>query len=432
MAAQSATVEAGKVHWNAFFTDPRLQALIKAALTHNRDLQIAAAKVAEARAQFGIVRADRVPTVNLSGAASSTRTPADLNGTGSPSMSERYDLSVTTVSFELDFWGRIKGLSEAAKSNYLSTEDAKRTVQLSLISDVATAYFTLIEMDAIAKLARASVQSREETLSLIGKGRDLGGAYDFEYQQASGILESARASLDSVAHQRNVAFNRLSYLVGDMPTDLPAGRSLYEQVVDTEIAPGLPGDVLLLRPDVMAAEEHLLAAHANIGAARAAFWPKVLLTAGIGVASKGLASLFDGDAWNFQPSISLPLFDGGRLAASVDIAEARKVIAVAEYEKTIQLAFREIADLLSARVSLGRQLKAANFNEMAQSKRLEIARARQAAGLISYLDVLEGQRELVAAQQAAVQVRRTQLESAAQLYKALGGGAALIANMGGA
>jgi multidrug efflux system outer membrane protein len=194
------------------------------------------------------------------------------------------------------------------------------------------------------------------------------------------------------------------------------------QGLDIEVAPGLPSDVRLMRPDVMAAEQRLRASNANIGAARAAFLPKVLLTASLGAASQGLAALYGGSAWTFQPAISLPLFDNGRTASGVDLAEARKVVAVAEYEKTIQLAFREVSDLLSSRVSLARQLKAASLNAKAQERRLQIATARYNAGLISYLEVLDSQREYISAQQVMVQMRRAQLDAVAQLYKALGGG----------
>ena len=232
-----------------------------------------------------------------------------------------------------------------------------------------------------------------------------------------------RSDLLSVEHQRVLARNRLNYLVGNVPLDLPPGLDLDHQGLSAGIAAGMPGDVLLQRPDVMAAELRLKAAHANIDAARAAFLPKVALTAGLGVASQGLSSLFNGFAWNFQPSIALPLFDDGRLSAGVDVAEARKVIAVADYEKTIQLAFREVADLLSAREALARQVQSAQLNEHAQSRRLEISLARHKAGLINVLEVLDGERNLVSAQQNTVQLRRAQLESAAQLYKALGGGA---------
>lgn len=417
-----ASRDAVKTHWRTFFPDSQLQTLIAAALENNRDLRIAAARVEEARAQYGVARADRLPTVNFLGAGNVTHTPADLTGTGSSSTSGRYDLQLSAVSFELDFWGRIAGLSEAARLSYLATEEARRAVQISLVAEVASAYFTWLQMQELTELARITVESREKTLTLIAKGRDLGGAYDYEYQQASGMLESARAGLDSMAHLTATSVNRLSFLVGQVPLVLSQGQSLDEQGLDSSLSPGLPAEVLLLRPDVMAAEQRLAAAHANIGAARAAFLPKVLLTTGLGAASQGLLSLLGGGAWSFQPAISLPLFDGGRLAAGVEIAEARKVIAVAEYEKTIQLAFREVADQLSARGSLARQLRSSIANNAAQERRLQIAQARYKAGLVSYLEVLDGERELIYAQQSTAQVRRAQLEAAAQLYKALGGG----------
>ena len=231
--------------------------------------------------------------------------------------------------------------------------------------------------------------------------------------------------LAEIEHQHTMAENRLNLLVGKVSELSTGGRTIQEQGLDTELAAGLPAEVLLLRPDVMSAEQRLLAAHANIGAARAAFLPKVTLTASLGLASQGLFGLFSGGgAWVFQPLLSLPIFDGGRLAAGLDIAQARKVIAVAEYEKTIQQAFREVADLLSARASLSRQLRSSTANVNAQAKRLQIAEARFKAGMVGYLEVLDAQRDIVAAQQATAQVRRLQLESAAQLYKALGGGSA--------
>lgn len=413
---------APKMHWRAFFTDPQLRALIEVALENNRDLRIAAGRVEEARAQYGIVRADRVPSVNLVGSGSVTRTPGDLSGTGVPSTSQRYDLSLSTVSFELDFWGRIAGLTEAARVSYLATEESRRSVYLSLVADVASSYFTLLQMNELAALARSAVDLRQQSLALIEKGRDLGGTYDFEVQQASGILEASRASLDGVVHQRQTAINRIHFLLGYAEVLLPTEDVIDGRGIGEDLAPGLPADVLLMRPDVMAAEQRLIAAHANIGAARAAFLPKIMLTAALGAASQGLAGLFNGGAWSFQPVMSMPLFDGGRLASSLDIAKAREVIGVAEYEKTIQLAFREVADLLSSRAALSSQLKASRASLRAQELRFQIVRARYKAGLVSYLDVLEGQRELVAAQEMGIQVRRAQLESSAQLFKALGGG----------
>jgi multidrug efflux system outer membrane protein len=418
----TAPSDAAKIHWRAFFSDPRLQKLIEAALENNRDLRIAAARVAESRAQYGVTRADRFPTISAVGSSAITQTPGDLSGTGAEVNSERYDVSLTSVSFEVDFWGRIARLTEAAKASYLATESAQRAVQLSLISDVAAGYYTLIQLDELATLTQSSVESREQSLDLIARGRDLGGAYDFEYQQAVGNLESTRAALDTIEHQRTVTINRLHYLIGAFPEGLPQGRKLDEQGLDTNLAPGLPSEVLLLRPDVIAAEMRLKAANANIAAARAAFWPKVLLTAGLGTASQGLAGLFSGTAWSFQPSISMPLFDGGRVSSGIELAKARKVIAVTDYEKTIQIAFREVADLLSARASMARQMRSAIANEKSHERRLHIAKARYEGGLVSLLEVLEAERELVSAQQGTTQVRRVQLETAAQLYKALGGG----------
>jgi multidrug efflux system outer membrane protein len=414
--------EATKIHWKTYFKDPRLQALIQASLQYNRDMRIAAARVEEARAQYAIVRADQLPVVNLLGSATYTGTPNDLVNAGTPSSYRRYDANITSVSYEVDFWGRLSKLSEAAKNNFLSSQEAQRAFQLSLISEVANTYFSLLQFDELISLARETMASREVSLGVVGKGRDLGGSYDFEVEQARSTLEASRSTLDSLEHQRTITQNRLNYLVGDTPRALPKGLTLSQQGLDGDLTPGLPSEILLLRPDVMAAEQRLRAAHANIDAARSAFLPKVMLTAGVGVASQGLSTLFSGSAWNFVPSLTVPIFNGGKLAASVDLAEVRKVIAVADYEKTIQLAFREVADLLSARTSLSKQVFSAQLNEKAQLKRLEIATARNKVGLTGYLEVLDSQRDVVSAQLGTTQVRRAQLEASAQLYKALGGG----------
>ena len=417
--------EAAKTHWRVFFSDPQLQALIEIALVNNRDLRIAAARVLEARAQYGVVRADQLPTLNAMGMSNTTRTPANLSGTGAPVDSSRFDVSLSTVSFEIDFWGRLAGLSEAARRSYLATEEAQRAVHLSLVADVATAYFSLVQIKELTDQTRATLDLRRQSLALITKGKDIGATDDYVVQQASSMVDSTLANLAAIEHQGVVAKNRLDYLVGKVPADLPRGKSLDDQGLDAQLSPGLPSDVLLLRPDVLAAEQRLMATHANIGAARAAFLPKVALTASLGLASQGLAGLFTGGGWAFQPILSLPIFDGGRTAANVEVAKAREIVAVAEYEKTIQLAFREVADLLSARESLTRQLHASTANAAAQERRLLIAQARFKGGTVGYLEVLDAQRETVLAQQNITQVRRTQLESAAQLYKALGGGSAV-------
>ena len=414
---------ANQTHWSQFFTDPRLHVLITTALDNNRDLRIATERMREARAQYRITDADRYPSLNLAGSASIGQTPADLSGNGTVINGQRFDLAATNVSYEVDFWGRLAGLSEAAKRSFLATAEARRAAELSLISEVASAYFQQLQLQSQLESAQAAVGSREFGLAVIEKGVAAGGAGDFELQQAKASVDGARAELDSVQHQLTVTTNKLYFLVGTTPQNLPAGRDLDHQGLDVVLAPGLPSEVLLLRPDVIAAEQRLRSAHANVDAARAAFLPKVLLTTSLGVASQALTNLFNGAAWSFQPVISMPLFDAGRLSASRDVALARENIAVADYEKTIQMAFREVADLLSARTMLAHQLKYAQSNEAAQSRRLDIVLARQQVGMGSVLDVLDGERNLMAAQQATAQTRRSQLEAAAQLYKALGGGA---------
>ena len=415
--------DATNTHWRTFFRDPRLHSLIETALEHNRDLRIAVARVEEARAQYGIARTDRLPAVNLVGSATIARTPSELSGVGNPSNSQRYDLSLATVSFELDFWGRLSGQSEVARAGYLATQEAQRAVHLTLVADVASAYFNLLQMDELLSFAQANVELHEESLALTAKGHALGAVGDAELQQVAGLLEESRGSVAAMEHQRSIAITRLHLLTGTVPEQLPPGRTLSEQGIETELITGVPSEVLLMRPDVIASEQRLLAAHANIGAARAAFLPKILLSTGLGIASQGLAGLFSsGGAWSFQPSISLPLFDGGRVAANVDVAEARKIIAVAEYERTLQQAFREVADLLSARSALTKQLAASISYRDSQKRRLEIAQGRFVSGMISYVEVLHGQGELIAARQSTAQLRHAQLATAAQLYKALGGG----------
>ncbi len=416
--------QANALEWRSYFSDPRLQALIATALDYNRDMRIAVARVEEARAQFGIVRADRFPGVDAAASGTSARTPGDLSSSGNAVISRRYDVGLSLLSFELDFWGRVKSLNQAALAGYLASEEAQRALRLSLIADVANAYLTLLEMDERTALARETLETRAETRMMVGHRRDVGLAGDLDFLAADGALESARAELASLERQRAAAANALDLLVGQQPAALPPGRTLSAQGIVPDLATGLPAEVLLTRPDVLAAEQNLIAANANIGAARAAFLPRISLTAGLGTASNALSGLFESGsgAWNFQPVLRLPLFDAGRAAAATDLAEARKVIAVAQYEKTIQQAFREVADLLAARTHLAGQLQAQQAAEKAQSERLRLAEARYKAGISSYLEVLDAQRESYAAQQGTLQTRRAWLAAAAQLYKALGGG----------
>ena len=415
---------ASQVSWRAFFSDARLQSLIEQAIEHNHDLLIALARVAETRAQLGVARADRLPSISLLGSSAKSQIPSAFTGTDKPVTTERSDLSLSVVSYEIDFWGRVANLSESAQASYLASEAASRSLRITVISVVANIYFSLLEMEARIEISRAVLETRKQSAELMRQGMVLGAAARSDYLLAESLLSSAHADLAVLENQRDGAEHMLALLVGNPKMELPAGGKLRELDVQHNLAAGIPSEVLYARPDVVASENRLKEAHANIGAARAAFLPRILLTAGLGLSSRNLAGLFGVGAgnWNFQPSLSMPLFDSGRSASYMDIAEARKISAIADYERTIQQAFREVADLLSARASLADQERATKAAGRAHQERLIVAEARFKAGTISYLEVLDAQREVLAAQLASVLIHSAQLTNSAQLYKALGGG----------
>ncbi|EGI76474.1 efflux transporter outer membrane subunit [Hylemonella gracilis] len=417
------TVAAKPVAWESFFPDERLRALIQLALEHNRDMRIATARVLEAQALYGVQRADRLPSLNAGGSVARSRTPGDLSGTGSSVLGRRADVNVAIPSFELDFWGRVASLSDAAKASYLATEQAERSFRLSLIANVADAYLAQSEADERLQLAQATLKTRAQTRELVDQRRKGGLAGDLDYLQADAAYEGARAEVASLTRQQSAARNYLATLVGTQPANLPPARSLAAQGIALDQQAELPSQVLLRRPDVRAAEQRLLAANANIGAARAAFFPRIGFTGSTGFASSEIDGLFKSgsQAWSFTPTISLPIFQGGRNKANLDLATVRKDIAVAEYEKTIQQAFREVADQLVARDQLAAQLQAVEAQERSQQRATLIAEARYAQGVGSFLEVLDAQRQLFSVQQSLIQVRRSMWSAAAQLYKALGG-----------
>lgn len=407
-----------------YFPDPRLQALIKVALENNRDLRIATARIAEGRALYGIQSADRFPNVNLNAGRSASLTPAGASVTGSALHANRYDVNASLVSFELDFWGRVSSLNASAKANYLATESAQRAFRLSLIADVVNAYLSVLELRERTQLTEETLKGRESIRQLISRRRDAGVSNDLDYLQAEGAYQATLAERANLERQLAAAENLLDFLSGTTVKEikaLPAGRMLAEQNIVSNGLSDMPAEVLLQRPDVLAAEQRLVAANANIGAARAAFFPRISLTSAVGTASRNLSGLFDANsgAWSFQPMLSVPLFDAGRTSANVDVATARKNIAVADYEKTIQQAFREVADLLAAREKLNEQLIAQQANADLQTQRLRLVEARYKAGVANYIEVLDAQRELYAAQQSVLQIRRTAYATATQLYKAL-------------
>lgn len=426
---EGATNAISLISWRQVFTDPRLQYLIDTALIHNRDMQIAIARVSEAQALHGIAQADRLPTLNIGATQTATRTPRVLASPGQAQTNRRYDVNLGMTAFELDFWGRVKNLDAAARASYLATAQAREAFRLSLIADVANAYYTLQELTERQRLAEATLESRRQSRELISKRRDVGLSGDLDYLAADGVYESARAELAALTRSRQSASTALALFVGTneflSPSTkaIPPNKTLLEQSVLPILAIDLPSSVLLRRPDVRAAEQRLLVANANIGAARAAFFPRIGLSLASGSASRTLSGLFDSGtgAWSFVPSLVLPLFDSGRTQANVSLAEARKVIAVADYEKTIQQAFRDVADALAARDYLSDQLSALTAAEKSQNERLTLVDARYRAGISSYLELLDSQRETFTVQQSVLQTRRSLLTATAQLYKALGG-----------
>ncbi|MFC7518778.1 efflux transporter outer membrane subunit [Herbaspirillum sp. GCM10030257] len=410
--------------WREFFPDQRLQALITAALDNNRDLRIAALRIEEARAQYNIQSADLLPTFNAGVSGTRARTAAGVSPLGVSTVGTAYQVGLSLASFELDFFGRVRSLNDASLAQFLATEEAARSARISLIAEVAKAYLAERAFAEQYDLARQTFESRQTAYKLAQQRFEVGASSALDLRQNETLVQTARASLATLARQRAQAANALTLLVGRPLNDLPPPSSLSEQNIVTDIPSGLPSELLTRRPDIRGAEQRLLASNANIGAARAAFFPRISLTAGIGTASSELSGLFETGSrtWSFAPSLVLPIFDAGRNSANLDIAQVRKNVAVADYEKTIQTAFREVSDALVARATLEEQIDAQRAVQEAQAERLKLADQRYQAGVSSSLDVLDAQRELFSAQQSLVQARLLRLTNAIDLYRSLGGG----------
>ncbi len=423
-AAAAQQLRAYETGWRTFFPDQRLQSLIATALNNNRDLRVAALRIEEARAQYNIQSADLLPNLNATATGNRGRTPAALSSTGSSIVTSNYQVGLSLASFELDFFGRVRSLNDAALAQYLSTEEAQRAAHISLVSEVAKAYLAERAYAEQLTLAQSTLESRNTAYGLAQQRFEVGASSALDLRQNEALLQSARVAQLSLSRQRAQAFNALTVLVGQPLTDLPPAQPLSAQNIVTDIPAGLPSDLLTQRPDIRSAEQSLLAANANIGAARAAFFPRISLTAGVGTASNSLSGLFEGGtrAWSFAPQLVLPIFDAGRNSANLTLSEVRKNIAIANYEKSIQVAFREVADALVARQLLEEQIEAQALVQKAQAERLKLADQRFENGISSSLDVLDAQRELFAAEQELVQARLLRLTNAIDLYRSLGGG----------
>lgn len=419
-------LRASETGWRTFFPDARLQSLISTALINNRDLRVAALRIEEARAQYNIQSADLLPNLNGTATGNRGRTPASVSPTGTSVVSSNYQVGLSLASFELDFFGRVRSLNDAALAQYLATEEAQRAAHISLVAEVAKAYLAERAFAEQLALAQSTFDSRKQAYDLAKQRFEVGASSALDLRQNEALLQSARVAQLTLSRQRAQAFNALTVLVGQPLIDLPPAQPLSAQNIVTDIPAGLPSDLLTQRPDIRSAEQSLLAANANIGAARAAFFPRISLTAGVGTASNSLSGLFENGsrAWSFAPQLVLPIFEGGRNIANLDLSEVRKNIAIASYEKSIQVAFREVADALVARGLLDEQIEAQRLVQDAQAERLKLANQRFENGISSSLDVLDAQRELFSAEQDLVQVRLLRLTNAIDLYRSLGGGLA--------
>jgi multidrug efflux system outer membrane protein len=428
-AARPGDAVAADVGWRDFYTDPLLQDLIALSLQNNRDLRVAALNVEAARAQYRIQRSQLLPTVTVGAQESAQRTPADLSPSGRATTSHSYQVGASVSSWELDLFGRIRSLNAQALQLYLAQDETRAATQLSLISEVATAYMTLRADQELLQLTRDTLKSQRDSYDLTKQSYDNNIATALDLSQAEISVRTAERNLSQFERQAAQDMNALVLLLGNpLPAEVRARLEqtspLNDALMPTTLPAGLPSDLLERRPDIRAAEHQLEAANASIGAARAAFFPIISLTGGAGTASASLGRLFDGGqgAWSFTPQISIPIFAGGSLQANLDLAQVQKRIEIATYEQSIQSAFRDVADALAGRGTLDDQIRAQQLLVEANQRAYDLSEQRFRQGVDSYLNVLDSQRSLYDAQQVLVQTRLARLTNLVDLYKALGGG----------
>ncbi|WP_143560116.1 efflux transporter outer membrane subunit [Sphingobium baderi] len=422
--ATSGGASIARIGWRDFFREDHLRALIATALDNNRDIQIAAARIAEARAAWRIEGSALYPELNAVGTGTRGRSIINLPGLGSQSLDVKQVSAQLSAGWEIDFWGRLRNLRDAARNQYLATEEARRALATDLIAQVANGYLLEREYEERVAIAEQTIATRAESLRILRRRYEVGSGSKLEMTQAQTLLAQAQTVLQSLEQDRAINRNALALLVGQ-PVEIPPGPlGLAQAAPQIDLPTGLPSDLIANRPDIIAAEYRLRAANANIGAARAAFFPNITLTGAFGTASPDLDGLFgDGSrAWSFTPTITQPLFNGGRLAANLDVMKARQVGAVAEYEKTVQGAFRDVSDALVRRRQLALQIETTRTVLEALRERARLAQLRFDHGRSAYLEVLDAQRDLFDTEQALVQLRRAHLASAIALYAALGGG----------
>ncbi len=416
---------AAALGWHEFFSDPQLQQLVGIALTNNRDLRMAVLNVQVSQAQYRVTRATLVPQVNANGNYVRQRSPSYLLFPGESVVNSQYNANIGTTAYELDLFGRVQSLTKQAFENYLATTEARRNAQIALVATVATEYLTLLENDEQLAIARQTLESVQAAYDLNKKSYDVGNTSELDVRSAEAQVQAAKVSIANYQLQRNAAQDALVLLLGEpMPTNLPAGQPLNGEGILTDLPAGLPSELLVRRPDILQAEHQLEAANANIGAARAAFFPSISITANAGFSSDQLAKLFEGGSftWLVNPQITVPIFTAGLNKANLDIANLEKDINIANYEKSIQTAFREVADGLSAKRFLADEIAEQEKLVQAQQGRFDLANARYRNGVDNYLTVLLAQQDLYTAQQNLVSLRFARLSNLVTLYQALGGG----------
>jgi len=415
---------AAELDWKTFITDPGLQQVVNLALEHNRNLRIATLNIEKAAALYRIQRAELFPNLTATATGEKERVPANMSTTGTAYTSELYTAGVGIASWELDLFGRVRSLKAQARQQYLSTEHARSGVQLSLIAGVTGSYLTLAADRESLALAEKSLRAQEEQYELIRKSHELGVASKLDMLQARSQVDAARITVSTYKSLTETDRNALNLLVGTAVSDdlLPADLTAIQTFAD--IQPGMSSDVLLNRPDIRMAESQLIAANANIGAARAAFFPRISLTAFAGSVSTDLDDLLGSDnkSWSFAPQVALPIFDMGARRANLDAAHLDHDIMVARYEQAIQQAFRETSDALTMGTHLKEQLAAQQSLTETLAQTVQLSDARYKQGIDSYLPVLIAQRTHFQAQTSLVQLKLARMANEVELYKVLGGG----------
>ena len=419
--------------WNDYFLDSRLRSLIGTALERNRDLAQAVARIAQARAQYRIQDSQRVPTIEANGGANRSVQP--LNALGVPGAAgggdtssidfTQYSADVGVASFELDLWGRLRNLAQAEREAWLASIEGERTARLTLIGQVAATYFDILTGEDRIALAERTLAGRREGVRIAQKRLDAGVTSTVDFDQSMLLLTQAQTELAEIKRTTAQSRNLLDVLIGGpSSTVLPAARPVLRPSQVRDIAPGLPSSLLTLRPDILEAEHNLRAANANIGAARAAFFPTISLTGAYGFLSPTLGNLFKGssEAFNYGGTLNLPIFDWGRRTAQVRLNRAQADELVAAYQRTVQGAFQEVADALVARQHYAEQIAAQTRTVEAQRRLARTARLRYDNGIAIYLEVLDAERNLFSAEQSLLQLRATDLQNSVSLYTALGGG----------